>query len=210
MSRCVIVGGAKIGDYARARSLLLPDDFIVFCDSGLRHKEGLGVRPSLVVGDFDSFPRPKTAAGIIALPREKDDTDTLFAVREALKRGFCDFLLLGAVGGRLDHTLGNLSILLYLDSLGKRAVLADDLSESEIVSSSPASVDGSYRFFSLLSVSEKAKGVSVTGAKYPLENATLSCEYPIGVSNEVLPGKEARVTVEEGRLLLVKVLKDEN
>ena len=209
MSRCVIVGGARIGNYARARSLLLPDDYVIFCDSGLRHKEGLGAEPSLILGDFDSFPRPDTGVETLVLPREKDDTDTVFAVKEALRRGFSDFLFLGVAGGRLDHTLGNLAILLYLDSLGKRAVLADDYSESEIVSKVPAAIDGSYAFFSLLAVSGNARDVTVTGAKYPLSSAEITSEYPIGVSNEVLPGQTARVTVGEGRLLLVKVVADE-
>ena len=80
----------------------------------------------------------------IVLPCEKDDTDTLFAVKEALKRGFEDFILIGVVGARLDHTLGNVSILLHLDSLGNKGKIIDDYSEMEIVSKEPAYIDDSY------------------------------------------------------------------
>ena len=204
MKRCVIVGGADINNYEYIKSCLHNDDFIVFCDSGLRHLESLQVTPGLIVGDFDSHDNPHLDVETIVLPCEKDDTDTVFAVKEALKRGFDDFLLVGVIGARLDHTLGNVSILLYLDSLGKKGKIIDDYSEMEIVSKEPAYIDDSYAYFSLLNISGPAKGVTIENAKYPLDNAEITCEYQYGVSNEVLSGKTARVTVSEGRLLLIK------
>ena len=205
MPRCVVVGGADIHDYARIRSRLRGDDYAVFCDSGLKHMAALGLKPGLILGDFDSYADPHMDVETITLPTEKDDTDSVFAVKEALKRGFDDFLLIGAAGERLDHTLGNISILLFLDSLGKSAILIDDYSEMEIVSGRPAFVDGSFSYFSLLNISGTARGITVKNAKYPLDNAEITCEYQYGISNEVLPGKTALVTVREGRLLLVKV-----
>ena len=139
------------------------------------------------------------------LPCEKDDTDTVYAVKEAVKRGFDNFLLLGAAGGRLDHTLGNLSILLSLHAQGKRALLLDDYSEMEVVGREPAYIDDSFPFFSLLNISGTARGVTIEDAKYPLRDAEIPCTYQYGVSNEVLPGRRARVSVEEGELLLVRV-----
>lgn len=205
MSRCVIVGGAEIRNYARARGYLRPDDFAVYCDCGLDHMEGLGKAPDLIVGDFDSHPFPGLPAETIALPREKDDTDTVYAVREALRRGFGDFLLLGVFGGRLDHTLGNLSILLMLDSLGKQVLAADDWGEFTVVSREAALVPDRFAYFSLLNVDGLARGVSIRGAKYPLDGAEITSEYQYGVSNEPLPGQTARIAVKEGRLLLMKV-----
>ena len=208
MKRCVIVGGADIGNYEYVRSLLSGEDFFVFCDSGLKHMDRLGVRPSLIVGDFDSHENPHLEAETIVLPREKDDTDTVYGVKEALKRGFDTFLLVGVVGGRLDHTLGNVSILLYLDAIGKKGLIVDDYSEMEIVSSSPVSVSDRYAYFSLLNVSGRAKGVTIQNAKYPLDNAEITCEYQYGISNEVLPGRTALVSVRDGRLLLIRVFTD--
>ena len=204
MKRCVIVGGAGINNYDYIRSRLYVDDYIVFCDSGLRHLEPLQVKPSLIVGDFDSHDNPHLDVETIVLPCEKDDTDTVFAVKEAIKRGFNDFLLIGVVGARLDHTLGNVSILLYLDSIGKKGIVIDDYSEMEIVSNEPAYIEDSYAFFSLLNVSGTAKGITIENAKYPLDNAEITCEYQYGVSNEVLPGKTAKVSILEGKLLLIK------
>ena len=205
MKRCVIVGGADINNYGFIRDKLCADDYVVFCDSGLNHLEQLQARPSLIVGDFDSHENPRLDVETIILPCEKDDTDTVFAVKEAIKRGFDEFLLIGVVGARLDHTLGNVSILLYLDSLGKEGCIIDDYSEMEIVSEMPVSITDDYSFFSLLNITGCAKGITITGAKYLLADAEISCEYQYGVSNEVLPGETATVSVEQGKLLLLKV-----
>lgn len=158
------------------------------------------------MGDFDSHDNPHLDVETLVLPCEKDDTDTVFAVKEAIKRGFDDFLLIGVIGARLDHTLGNVSILLYLDSLGKKGKIIDDYSEMEIVSKEPAYIEDFYSFFSLLNISGTAKGITIENAKYPLENAEITCEYQYGVSNEVLSGKIAKVSIKKGSLLLVKII----
>lgn len=158
----------------------------------------------MIVGDFDSYENPHLDVETIVLPCEKDDTDTVFAVKEAIKRGFNDFLLIGVVGARLDHTLGNVSILLYLDLLGKKGCIIDDYSEMEVVSDEPFSICGQYSFFSLLNITGCAKGITITGAKEPLVDVEISCEYQYGVSNEVLPGETATVSVKYGEPLLIK------
>lgn len=206
MNRCVIIGGADIRRYDRIKQALQPEDFCIFCDCGLRHMEALGVHPGLIVGDFDSHANPALPVETIVLPRAKDDTDTVFAVKEALRRGYEEFLLVGVIGGRLDHTLCNVSILLYLDGLGKRGCILDDHSDMEIVSRAPARIPDSYPYFSLLNISGTARGVTIENAKFPLRDAEITCEYQYAVSNEVLPGQTAVVTVTEGRLLLVKDL----
>ncbi len=206
MRRCVVIGGADIGRYEHIRSYLRVDDFYICCDSGLKHREGLGIVPDLIVGDFDSYENPHLETETIVLPCKKDDTDTVFAVKEALDRGFHEFLLVGVIGGRLDHTLGNVSLLLMLDARGKAAVAVDDYSEMEIVSNRPVQISDHYAFFSLLNISGTAQGINIRNAKYPLTDAEITCEYQYGISNEALPGRIAEVSVERGRLLLIKVL----
>ena len=213
--RCVIVGGADINNYEYIREQLRPDDYMIFCDCGLRHLQPLRavagsagpdlVEPDLIVGDFDSHENPHLDVETIVLPREKDDTDTVFAVKEAVRRGFDNFLLIGVVGARLDHTLGNVSILLYLDSIGSKGRIIDDYSEMEIVSGSTAYIDDSWEFFSLLNITGCARGITITGAKYPLDDGEITCDYQYGISNEVIPGERAVVTLREGRLLLIKI-----
>lgn len=203
--RCVIIGGAEIRDYEAVKAFIREGDFCVFCDSGLRHMTALGFRPDLIVGDFDSYQDPHLDVETITLPTVKDDTDTVYAVKEMLRRGCEEFLLAGVCGGRLDHTLGNVAILLWLDTLGKKALIVDDYSDMEIVSRDAAYIEDRYTYFSLLNISGTARGITVVNARYPLSDAEITCEYPYGISNEVLPGSTAVVTVREGRLLLIRV-----
>ena len=203
MKRCVIIGGAEIQAYAYIRSCLREDDFLVFCDSGLRHMEALEAKPDLIVGDFDSHCNPHLDVETIVLPHEKDDTDTMYAVKEMVKRGCDEFLLLGVIGARLDHTLGNVAILLYLDSLGKRASILDDYSEMEIVSRKPVQIDERYEFFSLLNISGIAKGIDIENAKYPLRDATVTRAGMITISNEAAANEIVTVEIRDGRALVV-------
>ena len=211
MRRCVIVGGSHITNYNEIKNRLRQDDFFVFCDGGLEHAAALGRRPDLIVGDFDSFDQNRLAAlgfdGIetIKLPREKDDTDTVFAAKEALSRGFDEFLLIGVIGKRLDHTLGNTSLLLMLHNAGAKASVIDDYSEMEIAGDAPVYVEDKYSYFSLLNIFGPVSGVYISDAKYPLDGAEISCDYQYGISNEVIPNKKACIRVTEGKLLLVKV-----
>lgn len=205
MKRCVIVGGADILDYGKIKGYLSAEDYYIFCDCGLRHSEGLGVEPDLIVGDFDSHPNPCLDIETIVLPVEKDDTDTVFAVKEAAKRGFEDFLILGAVGQRLDHTLGNVSILKMLFDMGKNAEIVDDYTEMTVVGKEPQYVEDCFPYFSLINIFGNATGISVKNAKYPLENAVITCDYQYGISNRALKGKRAEVSVDNGCLLLLKV-----
>lgn len=216
LPRCVIIGGAPVGDYDRARSFLRDDDYLTFCDSGLKHMESLGVAPSLIVADFDSYDDPHLDAETIVLPVAKDDTDTMYAVKEAISRGYQDFLLIGVFGARLDHTLINAYILFYLDSRGLKAVAVDDYSEFEVISSRTGAdgesvpgttyIDDSYPFFSLVNMTGTARGITITGAKFDVTDAEITSGYQYATSNEVIPGGEAEITIDEGRLLLIKIL----
>lgn len=203
MKRCVIIGGANIENYVRAASAIKEDDFVIYCDSGLKHLDTLKAAPSLIIGDFDSHENPHMAVETIVLPTVKDDTDTMYALKEAIRRGFTDFLLLGVIGQRFDHSLGNIAALHMLDSLGLRGRIIDDYSEMEVVSSS-AEVEDSFAFFSLLNVSGEAKGITIRDAKYEITDAEISCNDPYGISNEPIKGKTAKINITSGRLLLIK------
>ena len=204
MKRCVIVGGAGIENYKRIKDMLRDNDFVIYCDCGLKHQDALGIEPDLIIGDFDSWENPNADTETIVLPVVKDDTDTFFAVKEAVKRGYDEFLLIGVFGGRLDHTLGNLSIMLNLFKQGKKVTAADDYSIITVVGESAEYISEEFSFFSLLAIDGKAEGVTIKGAKYPLENAVFTPDFPLGVSNEVLPGETAEVSVKRGNLILIK------
>ena len=198
---CIFAGSPEIG----LPCLPIPDDAFYLCaDSGLRLAQSLGITPHMGLGYFDSLDSFPEHLPHITAPVEKDDTDTVFAVKEALKRGFDDFLLIGVVGARFDHTFGNISILLMLDKAGKKGKIIDDYSEMEIVSNETAYIDDSFAYFSLLNITGIARGITIENSKYPLVNAEITSEYQYGISNEVLPGRIASVHIKYGKLLLVK------
>lgn len=205
MKRCVIVSAAEIKNYDKIKTYLSDEDFYIFCDAGLNHQQALGVTPNLIVGDFDSTSRPDTNIEIIQLPCEKDDTDTFFAVKEGIKRGYKEFLLLGVIGNRFDHSLCNISCLLYLQEHNIPATILDDYSEMCIVGNKTVYIEDNYAYFSLMNVTGDAEGINIKNAKYNLENGTIKASYMYGSSNEVLPDKIAEVNVRSGKLLLIKV-----
>jgi thiamine pyrophosphokinase len=203
--RCVIIGAAPVKNYKKIRSFLRPDDFVIACDGGLNHIKKLKVRPNLIVGDFDSHKNPHSKIETIALPCEKDDTDSVFALKTAISRGFKDFLFVGMIGARFDHGLGNLYMLVKCFEEGLSALMLDDYSEMEIVGKSEVQITDNYTYFSLLNITGRASGITIKDAKYPLEKAEIKQDYQYGISNEVIKGKTAKVSVQEGRLLLVKI-----
>lgn len=214
--RCVIVGGAPIIDYQNLIPYLREDDYLVFCDCGLKHLQrlqeakGSALVPDLIVGDFDSYQNPELdGIETIVLPVVKDETDTAFAASEGLRRGFKDFLIIGAIGGRMDHSLVNISLLYKLYQAGCQAVLIDDYSEMCIVGKNPVRVEDSYPFFSLLNMFGPSRGITITGAKYNVSGAEIKAAEQYATSNEVTPGQTACITVDEGELLLIKILREQ-
>lgn len=203
--RCVIIGAAPIKNYKKIRSFLRDDDFFIVCDGGLNHIKKLKILPNLIIGDFDSHKNPNLPVETIVLPREKDDTDSVFALKTAILRGFTNFVFIGMLGARLDHELGNLYMLVKCHKKNLSAIMLDDFSEMQLVGKEEVQIEDRYAYFSLLNITGSARGITIKNAKYPLENAEITQEYQFGISNEVLPRKTATVCVEEGELLLIKV-----
>lgn len=205
MKRCVIISAADIHNYKKIRTYFSADDFYIFCDGGLKHRKKLKVTPDLILGDFDSYKKPETSIETIQLPCEKDDTDTFYAVKEGIKRGFDSFLLIGVLGNRIDHSLCNLSALLYLDENNKSVLAIDDYGEMEIAGASEKTISDSFSFFSLMNIAGDASGITIKNAKYPLNDGEIKASYQYGISNQVLPGETAVVSVKKGKLLLTKI-----
>lgn len=229
MNRCVIVGGSTIGNYEFVREHIRVTDYVIYCDCGLSHMEKLGAAPSLIVGDFDSHENPRMDVETIVLPTEKDDTDTVYAVKEGIKRGYTEFVLVGVLGKRFDHTLGNLAILLMLDEKGCDGMIVDDYSEIRVISGdiegdiSGEVSEGAFsrksgtgyieipsgcKYFSVLAAGGDAHGVTIRDAKYNIEEADLFTSFPLGVSNEVPKGNIAKVSVREGKLFVIIVVSE--
>ena len=203
MNRNICIVGAgdfDISDFAPPKGA-----FIIAADAGYRYLKEAGITPDLLLGDFDSLGERPDLPGTLVYPTVKDDTDTGIAAKLGLEKGYDTFYIYGATGGsRPEHTVANIQTLCMLSAKGARAfILAPNatvytaVTDGEIVFREEAK-----GFFSLFCMGSDAVGVTVEGAKYNLDNATLSPFEPIGTSNE-FTGKSARIKVQNGTLLAV-------
>lgn len=199
---CYIVGAMSLTPDLRPYPI--PGDYVIAADRGFDSLVAYGVKPDLVVGDFDSLGHRPNHPNVIQLPAEKDDTDMVYALRKGLELGYRRFILLGGVGGRLEHTLGNLQLLDWLSLHGAQGFLAGEKTAATCIRDGqsitfPSSMSG---YLSVFCNSGTAEGVTLSGLKYPLDRYTLSGSFPLGVSNQFL-GTEAAVSAETGSLLLI-------
>ena len=206
MVDCIIIAGADMNTDC-VDSSSLAGKYMICADRGVAHAQKLGVSPDLIVGDFDSLGFvPQADCRIMQFKPEKDDTDLMIAVKEAVKLGYQNLQIYAALGGRLDHTFASFQTLAYALGHGVKAQL---VSENEIVELFDP---GEYTIkrkdgysLSLFSFSEKVTGLSISGAKYEVTDAELTNSFPLGVSNEVV-GPNAVVSFKRGRLLVIQSL----
>jgi len=205
-----IFGASEIGS---VENLVDRNGYIIAADGGLSSVRKLGLTPNIALGDFDSLGYvPKGEYKTDIHPIEKDDTDMGLAVKRAISMGYKRLFLLGGLGGnRPDHTLANLQTLIYSAKNGACAFLTDGRSCFTAISAGqklcfPENYRGELSVFSAEGISE---GVTLKGLKYELENATLSGDFPLGVSNSFIDkssvscGKSQRnatVSVKKGSL----------
>ncbi len=188
---CVIFAGGDMSENIPNIELRVKSaDYIICADSGLKHAQRLGITPDIIVGDFDSYTGklPDNSEIIRSIP-EKDDTDTIMAVRKAAELGCRQIVLYGALGGsRFEHTVANIQTLLFAKELGciltiiDKSVICLQYNDGEEYYYQ-RSENGTY--MSVFSLSETTEIEYLDGVKYPLENYTMKNSYPIGVSNEI-------------------------
>lgn len=179
-----------------------PGDFVIAADAGYQVCQREEITPDLLLGDFDSMEPPAEFPHLCRLPVEKDETDTMAAIRIGLERGCTDFLIYGGTGGkRLDHTLANLQSLLFLRRRGARGWLYDNDFVWTVIENEVLTVRRTVEWglLSAFCLGDRAEGVYEEGFQYPLENAVLTPEFPLGVSNHILE-RSARIAVRKGAL----------
>ncbi len=196
MSRAFIFGA---GETVPLRAIPEDGDFVIAADGGTRYLDSLGIKPDLIIGDFDSSSEPDSGE-IIKLPVEKDDTDSVFAVRYCLEHGFNEIHIYGGTGGRLDHTIANIQTLSYIAEHDARGYLySPEMVMTVIHDNLTIEPTGIFSVFSLGGTSH---GVSITGGFYEMKDGEISSSFPIGVSNHSV-GKPVKVTAGDGTLLVM-------
>ena len=199
--RAVIITGGSMSDYAYIRPFIRPEDYIIAADSGYRHAEALGLRPHVLLGDFDSLDELPSGIETCRVPEKKDFTDTDFAIDWARERGIRDFLLLGAIGTRMDHTLTNILLLDRLLAAGENGEIIDEHNRIWITDTKVEIVAKPGDILSLVPL-QPCIGVTTHGLSYPLHEATLQVGHGWSVSNVVLTSP-AKITLTAGKLLVM-------
>ena len=197
---CVIFGA---GETYSPRKKFNSTDLIIAADGGYKKAVELGLTPDVVIGDFDSGEEPEdTTAFIVKLNRDKDDTDMLAAVKLGLRRECKTFVIYGGTGGRLDHTVANFATLCYLNAFGARGFLVDKDSIATVITDGKITLPKSCRgTVSVFAYGGEATGVTFKNLSYPLDNADLTPDFPLGVSNATT-NAAATISVKHGSLLI--------
>lgn len=209
----VIISGGSVDD-GFVRNYLENENYdrLIAADAGMDFLYRNHIVPDIIAGDFDSV-SPEGLARFMQMPEVeilrlnpiKDDTDTEFVIREAIRRGADQITILGATGTRLDHVMANVSLLgiglehhisIRIVDPHNRIRMTDHTLEIK-----KEEQFGNY--VSVLPIGGAARGVTLEGMKYPLQEADMSCFSSLGISNEIVAPK-AVITVREGVLVVVE------
>lgn len=201
MKHCYVVGA---GDFAAEAFHPEPEDYVIACDGGYRYCLESGRIPDLVIGDFDSLGKSPEHHNVRALNPVKDETDMACGCAAGIELGYRSLILFGGTGGRLSHTMANIRLMDHLAGQGMECVLIGHNCRIRtlragrlILPAQPA------RTISVFSCS-RASGVTLRGLKYPLTDATLAFDNPLGVSNEPDGSGEIVIEVKEGGLIIME------
>ena len=204
--RAVIVSGGSLKDTTLIRQYMTGECRLIACDRGLEHIHCAGLKPDIILGDFDSvnpdIMQHYRNVDIITYPVKKDSTDTELGIFAARELGADDIVILAGSGTRLDHTIANIQILLPLVKDGIRARLIDEHNIVELVNDRLAIINKKGSYISLLPLTERVCGICSEGLEYPLDNTDIGIGTSLTVSNVVLSDK-ASVSVREGVLISI-------
>jgi len=207
--KAVIICNGRIENYSYYDKYIKDADYIICADGGASHAKKLGLKPDVLLGDFDSLNRDdftyfnKMDIEILEFPVNKDMTDTELAVMHAADKG-CDFIvLIGALGSRADHSLANVMLLKRMLDRGIKGIIIDENNEITLINDKIELEGDSNTNVSLIPITEKVEGVTTNGLYYPLRNATIEMGSTWGISNRFVCDR-AEVSITSGLMLVVK------
>ena len=202
MSTCLIITGGDYNDLPKDISY----DRVIACDLGFEYAKKMGISPDVVLGDFDSYDAEnvrKEGFLPIIYPSKKDDSDTMLAIKHAISKGFDDIVITCALGGRTDHMLANIQSLSYAKEQGANVTIVGDKETITVISKETKEITGNPGdTFSLFSLTDECKNVTIKGSEYDVEDITLNNSFPLGLSNK-LQKEKAAISLSEGMLLVI-------
>jgi len=205
----IIICNGSVADYSFYKKYFSKADLVICADGGAEHAKRFGIKPDVVLGDFDSMSEDSLSyfenmgAEIFKFPSEKDMTDAELAVEFAIDRGAASVIIIGGIGTRIDHTLSNVFILKKLLDRGVKGIIADEHNEITLISDRILLQKEEGVRVTLLPLTDKVEGVTTKGLYYKLNNATIMMGSSWGVSNE-FSDDVAEVSIKAGLLLVIK------
>lgn len=180
-----------------------PGDMVIAVDGGLDYLRQAAIVPDLILGDFDSLQGEKPSGHVLTYLPEKDESDMLLALRQAIRHQYKRVLIYGGLGGRLDHTIANIQTIAWASRCGVSAYLVHGSETILAVSNGELRLPKTdHGYLSVFCLGSHAEGVDLIGLKYPLDHAELREDYPLGLSNEFI-GEESVIRVRNGTLIVV-------
>ena len=224
--RCVIITAMHDADIINPITTSIDigvEDYVVCADGGFLYAQKEGIIPDIIIGDLDSVSKEDVEASKIdyeTYNTEKDDTDTMLCAKHAISKGFEKVVIVGGIGGSLDHTMANIQTLSFLIDLEREAAILSPKEKLIMLNGDtvkiasgierkpkpPAELEFSGtpgKKFSLFSYEERTTDVCIENAKYLLDKAVLTQSYPIGARNEFINEQPVKIKIGFGRLLII-------
>jgi len=211
MKYLIVYGGEIDGDFAERLIMSSGFEVIIAADRGMDFLYEHKITPDIIVGDFDSvknealsYFKEKGMSDIHVLNPEKDDTDSECALQIALDHGADHIIIIGATGTRIDHVLGNISLLGKAMSEGKMAELLDTHNRIRMIDNE-LEIEKNKQYGKYVSIIPVCKNNKITleGFKYPLKDYTFEGFNTLGISNEIVDDI-AKITVNEGQYIVIE------
>lgn len=208
--KAVVLGGANITDYRFVKRMISDAMLIVCCDSGMAHARKMDIRPTYIVGDFDSAAEEdmeffqKMNIPKYEFPTEKDETDLQLGISLCLQKGAKEIVILGGIGSRIDHTLANVQLLLGLLKKGVMAKLVNEHNVVELIDQ-PTIFRGEVgELISTLPLSPCVEGLTIKGVQYPLLDRDLYLDDTLVAVSNVFVQEVVEISFRSGYLLAIR------
>ncbi len=200
MGVCYVVGAGECESIGFEKK---KDDLVIAADGGLKYLQSANIDPDVIIGDFDSLGVIPDYDNVIKLNPVKDITDMDAAIKIGIEKGFEEFEIYGATGGRIDHTLANIQLIASLSQRGINVSLINGKTVITAVTDGKICFDSLQKgYVSVFAHTDICENVCIKGLKYSVENEVLKNDFALGVSNEFV-GEESCISVEKGTLVIV-------
>ncbi len=207
--KVAIIANGEIRDLNFHKEILRDCDYIICADGASNHAYKMKIEPNTIIGDLDSIHKEvkcyfeNKGINFEKFPSKKDKTDTEICIDYAMELGAKEIILLGVIGSRIDHSLGNINLLYTLLQNGIKASIRNEHNEIYITDHEIEIKGTKGDIVSILPCFSNVKGVTLKGLEYPLNDFYLEYGSSIGISN-VMKEETCKISLKEGYLFVIK------